>query len=47
MLFKIRVGLNKRKFEALLKDTRFGADDLDMTLGLHSLFVTASPVLTN
>lgn len=47
MLFKIRVGLNKKKFEAMLKDTRFGADDLDETLGLHSLFVTASPVLTN
>jgi hypothetical protein len=31
----------------MLKDTRFNADDIDDTLGLHSLFVTASPVLTN
>lgn len=29
MLFKIRVSLNKKKFEAILKDTRFNADDLD------------------
>lgn len=47
MLFKIRVSLNKKKFEGMLRDTRFLADDIDATIGLHSLFVTASPVLTN
>lgn len=47
MLFKIRVNLNKKKFSGMLKDTRFGADDIDSVMGLHSLFVTASPVLTN
>ena len=47
MLFKIRVSLNKKKFGGMLKDTRFMADDIDQAIGLHSLFVTASPVLTN
>lgn len=47
MLFKIRVSLNKKKFEGMLRDTRFMVDDIDATIGLHSLFVTASPVLTN
>lgn len=30
-----------------LKDTRFKSTDVDSTCGLHSIFVTASPVLTN
>lgn len=47
MLFRIRVSLNKKKFQSLIEDTKFMADDIDETLGLHSLFVTASPVLTN
>lgn len=47
MLFKIRVSLNKKKFGGMLKDTRFMADDIDQAIGLHSIFVTASPVLTN
>ena len=47
MLFKIRMSLNKKKYESMLKDTRFSVDDIDGTFGLHSLFVTASPVLTN
>jgi hypothetical protein len=47
MLFKLRVALNKKKFEGILKDTRFMANDLDNTIGMHSIFVTASPVLTN
>ena len=46
ILFKIRVSLYKNKLEGLLKDTRFDADDLDKKVGLHCLFVTASPVLT-
>lgn len=46
ILFKIRVSLYKNRLEGLLKDTRFEADDLDKTIGLHCLFVTASPVLT-
>lgn len=46
ILFKIRVTLYKNKLEGLLKDTRFIADDLDKTVGLHCVFVTASPVLT-
>ena len=46
ILFKIRVSLYKNKIEGLLRDTRFIADDLDKTVGLHCMFVTASPVLT-
>ena len=46
ILFKIRITLYKNKLEGLLKDTRFQADDLDKTVGLHCVFVTASPVLT-
>lgn len=46
ILFKIRVTLYKNKLDGLLKDTRFTSDDLDKTVGLHCVFVTASPVLT-
>jgi len=31
----------------MIKDTKFDPDDVDSTLGLHCVFVTASPVLTN
>jgi hypothetical protein len=30
-----------------LKDTRCSADDIDKTIGLHCIFLTASPILTN
>ena len=33
--------------KGLLKDTRFNSNDVDNHCGLHSIFVTASPVLTN
>ena len=47
MLFKIRLTLYKNKHENILRDTRFSPDDIDKTIGLHCIFVTASPVLTN
>lgn len=47
MLFKIRISLFKKKFSSELKDTRCSADDIDQTMGLHCVFLTASPVLTN
>jgi hypothetical protein len=47
ILFKIRLTLYKNKHEGILRDTRFTADDIDKTIGLHCVFVTASPVLTN
>lgn len=47
MLFKIRVSLNKKKFSDTVKDVRCGSDDIDEALGLHCIFLTASPVLTH
>lgn len=47
MLFKIRLSLSKKKFSSELKDTKCSADDIDKTMGLHCVFLTASPVLTN
>jgi hypothetical protein len=47
MLFKIRLSLSKKKYEKQLKDTQCSADDIDKTLGLHCIFLTASPILTN
>ena len=47
MLFKIRLSLYKKKFEPQIKDSRCSADDIDDTMGLHCIFLTASPVLTN
>ena len=44
---KKRLTLYKNKHEKILRDTRFSADDIDKTIGLHCIFVTASPVLTN
>ena len=29
-----------------LKDINFGSDDVEKSFGLHTIFVTASPVLT-
>ena len=31
----------------MLRDTRFDADDVDNIIGMHCVFVTASPILTN
>jgi len=47
ILFKIRLTQAKMRNEAILRDTRFSADDVDNNIGLHCVFVTASPVLTN
>jgi len=47
LLFKIRVQLYKNKNSSVLKDTRFTDEDMESNIGLHCLFVTASPVLTN
>jgi len=47
ILFKYRLAMAKLKHEGMLRDTRFSADDVDNTIGLHCIFVTASPVLTN
>lgn len=47
ILFKIRLALYKNKHENILRDTRFSADDVDKNIGLHCIFVTASPVLTH
>jgi len=47
MLFKMRLQLYKTKHEGILRDTRFEADDIDSNIGLHCVFVPASPVLTN
>ncbi len=47
VLFKFRMTLAKIKHEGLVKDTKFEAQDLDNIYGLHCVFVTASPVLSN
>jgi hypothetical protein len=47
MLFKIRVSLYKKKFSDTVKDVRCGSNDIDEALGLHCIFLTASPVLTH
>ena len=47
ILFKMRLSLYKNKHENILKDTRFSADDIDKNIGLHCVFATASPILTN
>ena len=44
ILFKVQSNYAKT---GILKDTRFKANDVDISCGLHSIFVTASPVLTN
>ena len=47
MLFKIRVSIYKKKYEQTVKDVNCGSNDIDETLGLHCIFLTASPVLTH
>jgi len=47
MLFKVRLSYYKNKHSSMLKDTRLDVDDIDNSIGLHCLFVTASPVLTS
>jgi len=47
MLFRIRVSLYKKKFSEKVKDVRCGSEDIDEALGLHCIFLTASPVLTH
>ena len=44
ILFKAKSNFANR---GILKDTRFHAEDIDTSCGLHTVFVTASPVLTN
>lgn len=46
ILFKFRMTLARVKHEGLIK-SNFGAQDLDNVYGLHCIFVTASPVLSN
>ena len=47
VLFNYRCKQTKMKKGLVLADTRFGADDIDVRCGLHIVFATASPVLTN
>ena len=47
MLFKIRLSLSKKKFQSTLEGVRCGSDDIDSAVGLHCIFLTASPVLTH
>ena len=47
VLFKYRMTLAKARQEKKNKDIIFGAEQVDASLGLHSIFVTASPVLSN
>ena len=47
-LFKLRMKQVKKKFVELygeINDDKFGSKDIDKLAGLHSIFVTASPVL--
>lgn len=47
MLFKIRLSLYQKKFQDTLKGVRCGSSDIDNAVGLHCIFLTASPVLTH
>jgi len=47
MLFKIRLALYKKKFSSEIANTRCSSDDIDQAIGLHCIFLTASPVLTS
>ena len=44
MLFKLKSTYAQK---GILKNTQFAAEDVDARCGLHTIFVTASPVLTN
>jgi hypothetical protein len=46
MLYKIRLAQAQVK-HGVLRDARYMADQLENLIGVHSVFVTASPVLTN
>jgi len=46
MLYKLRLAQSKVQ-QGMLRDTRNMSDQLDNMIGIHSVFVTASPVLTN
>jgi len=46
MLYKLRLAQAQVK-HGVLRDARHMADQLDNLIGIHSIFVTASPVLTN
>lgn len=47
MLFKIRLSIYKKKYEETVKDVRCDSNDIEDALGLHCIFLTASPVLTH
>lgn len=47
ILFKYKLTQAKMDQSELLRDTRFSAEDVDNTTGLHTVFVTASHILTN
>jgi len=47
ILFKFRMTLARLKNEGLAKASNFTSEDLDNVFGLHCIFVTASPVLSN
>ena len=46
MLFKLRMSINSNK-QKQLADGRMMPDDIDSAVGLHCVFITVSPVLTN
>jgi len=46
LLYKFRLAQSQVQ-QGMLRDTRNMSDNLDNLIGLHSVFVTASPVLTN
>ena len=47
ILFKIRVALANKRNENLLINTNVEAEDITKTMGIHTVFCTASPILTN
>ena len=46
LLFKIRLATEKKRYFEL-KQTNFDEEDLENSVGLKCIFLTASPVLTN
>ena len=46
MLYKLRLAQAQVK-HGVLRDTRYMSDQLENLIGIHSIFVSASPVLTN
>lgn len=47
MLFKIRLSIYQKKYQDTVKDIQCESSDIDNTMGLHCIFLTASPVLTH